>query len=72
MSASQTISFVARKSTVKALVDGFTKRYQVKLLVYYEVHQDIAEAILREKRIKRWLRSWKIRLIKANNPRWLD
>jgi putative endonuclease len=56
----------------EGLVDGFTKRYQVKLLVYYEVHQDIAEAILREKRIKRWLRSWKIRLIEANNPRWLD
>jgi putative endonuclease len=56
----------------EGLVPGFTKRYQVKLLVYYEVHSEIAEAILREKRIKRWLRLWKLQLIEADNPQWLD
>lgn len=56
----------------EGLVEGFTKRYQVKLLVHYEVHQDIREAILREKRIKRWLRPWKIQLIEATNPQWVD
>lgn len=56
----------------EGLVEGFTKRYGVKLLVYYEVHQDIGEAILREKRIKRWLRTWKIQLIEASNPQWVD
>lgn len=56
----------------EGLVKGFTKRYQIKLLVYYEVHQEIQEAILREKRIKRWLRAWKLQLIEASNPEWLD
>ena len=56
----------------EGLVGGFTKRYGVKLLVHYEVHQDIAEAILREKRIKRWLRAWKVQLVEAHNPQWLD
>ncbi len=56
----------------EGLVPGFTKRYQIKFLVYYEVHSDIAEAILREKRIKRWLRTWKLQLIETQNPEWLD
>ncbi|MFT3730150.1 MAG: GIY-YIG nuclease family protein [Hyphomicrobium sp.] len=56
----------------EGLVPGFTKRYGVKALVYYEVHSDISEAILREKRIKRWLRPWKLQLIEANNPQWVD
>jgi putative endonuclease len=56
----------------QGLVDGFTKRYRVKLLVYFEVHQDINEAILREKRIKRWRRAWKLQLIEAENPQWRD
>jgi putative endonuclease len=53
-------------------VPGFTKRHAVKLLVYFEVHCDINEAILREKRIKRWLRKWKLELIEAQNPQWRD
>ena len=51
---------------------GFTDRYKVHLLVYYEEHGDIREAILAEKRIKRWKRSWKIRLIEKINPEWKD
>ena len=54
------------------LVPGFTKKYSVKLLVYFEVHADINEAIGREKRIKRWLRSWKLELIEQQNPQWRD
>lgn len=44
-------------------IDGFTQKYQVKHLVYYEIHQSILEAIEREKVIKAWKRSWKLRLI---------
>jgi len=51
---------------------GFTAKYDVKLLVYYEVHEDIYEAILREKRIKRWRRAWKLELIEKENPNWED
>ncbi len=43
--------------------DGFTSKYNVKTLVYFEVHEDITEAILREKRIKKWNRAWKLKLI---------
>ena len=56
----------------EALVPGFTKKYAVKLLVYYEVHSDIAAAIAREKSVKRWLRTWKIQLIEKQNPNWQD
>jgi putative endonuclease len=56
----------------EGLVPGFTKRYTVKLLVYFEEHSDINEAILREKRIKRWRRKWKLELIEAQNPQWRD
>ena len=52
--------------------DGFTKRYDVVQLVYFEIHEDIREAILREKRIKKWKRAWKIRLIEQTNPHWFD
>jgi putative endonuclease len=52
--------------------DGFTKRYGVHLLVYFERHGDIREAIAREKRIKRWRREWKVQLIETDNPRWAD
>jgi putative endonuclease len=51
---------------------GFTDRYKVHLLVYFELHEDIREAIAAEKRIKRWKRSWKIRLIELVNPEWKD
>lgn len=52
--------------------EGFTKKYQVHRLVYYEMHQSISEAILREKRIKKWKRDWKLSLIERNNPDWND
>lgn len=54
------------------LVPGFTKRYGIKLLVYFEVHHDINSAILREKRIKRWHRKWKLELIEKMNPQRRD
>ena len=54
------------------LADGFTKKYNVHQLVYYEVHLDIHEAILREKKIKRWRRRWKINLIEQSNPHWTN
>ena len=53
-------------------VEGFTKKYGVHKLVYYEIHGDVHEAILREKRIKKWNRDWKINLIERDNPHWLD
>ncbi len=54
------------------LVDGFTKKYDIKILVHYEQYSDINQAILREKRLKRWKRKWKIELIEKNNPLWKD
>jgi putative endonuclease len=54
------------------LVESFTKRYSVHRLVYYEVHEEIVGAIRREKRIKKWEREWKIRLIEEMNPDWQD
>jgi Predicted endonuclease containing a URI domain len=56
----------------KELLDGFTKKYNVKKLVYYEVYQDIKDAILREKRLKKRKREWKIKLIEEKNPNWED
>jgi putative endonuclease len=56
----------------ESLVDGFTKKYKVHQLVYYETHDDIHEAILREKQIKKWNRDWKINLIEKDNPHWID
>ena len=53
-------------------VDGFTKTYGVHLLVYVEFHEAMAEAILREKQIKKWRRAWKIELIERGNPQWRD
>jgi putative endonuclease len=53
-------------------IEGFTKKYGVDKLVYYEIHEDIYEAIVREKRIKKWNRQWKIKLIERTNSRWLD
>jgi len=54
------------------MVEGFTKKYNVKTLVYYEVHESAESALTREKRIKRWRRAWKLRLIEDNNPEWKD
>jgi putative endonuclease len=56
----------------EGLAEGFTKRYGIKDLVWYEVHSEITEAIRREKQIKKWDRSWKVALIKGSNPRWRD
>ena len=53
-------------------IEGFTKKYGVKTLVYYEVFDDIRVAIQREKSLKRWPRDWKINLIERDNPRWED
>ena len=52
--------------------DGFTKRYGVHTLVYAEFHETMADAILREKRIKKWRRAWKVALIESANPTWQD
>jgi len=54
------------------LVDGFTKRYQVKKVVYYEWFNQIKYAIQREKQLKNWHRIWKINLIEKDNPDWQD
>ncbi len=54
------------------VVDGFTKRYGVTRLVWYEMHQVMESAITREKQIKKWKRDWKIRLIDEKNPNWDD
>ena len=54
------------------LADGFTRKYGVHRLVYYELHEDMISAITREKQIKKWNRAWKLELIEEQNPRWLD
>lgn len=53
-------------------VEGFTARYGVDKLVYFEVFDSIEEAIIREKRLKKWNRDWKIDLIERENPMWDD
>ncbi len=54
------------------LVEGFTKRYGVHILVWYEVHATMESAIAREKAIKNWKRAWKIALIEKSNSQWRD
>ena len=56
----------------QGLIEGFTKKYAVKLLVYYETHETMEAAIVREKRLKEWQRAWKLRLIESMNPEWID
>jgi putative endonuclease len=56
----------------EGLIKGFTYKYDVKRLVYFELHDDILEAIRREKLIKRWRRDWKIELVERDNPDWRD
>lgn len=51
---------------------GFCTKYNVKVLVYYEQHQDAEGAITREKQIKKWKRAWKLNLIEKTNPQWKD
>lgn len=52
--------------------DGFTHRYNITMLVWYELHATMVTAIAREKQIKKWNRAWKLRLIQEVNPRWQD
>ena len=54
------------------LISGFTEKYHVTHLVYFEVHEDIYSAISREKQLKKWRRAWKISLIEKTNPDWRD
>jgi putative endonuclease len=54
------------------MVQGFTKRYNVHRLVWYELHVSMESAITREKRLKDWKRKWKLELIESNNPNWKD
>ena len=56
----------------QGVVPGFTSRYHVHRLVYFEEHGDIRDAIEREKRLKKWNRAWKLQLINENNPSWND
>jgi putative endonuclease len=54
------------------LLDGFTKKYGVHRLVYYELHGNVVSAITREKLLKKWNRAWKLELIEQGNPDWKD
>ena len=56
----------------KGLVEGFTSKYGVKTLVYFEAHENAEAAITREKNIKVWKRKWKLELIESSNPDWKD
>ena len=56
----------------QGIYDGFTKKYKVNKLVYYEVYTDVRDSIAREKQLKNWKREWKIQLIKKDNPAWRD
>ncbi|MEO8453550.1 MAG: GIY-YIG nuclease family protein [Sphingomicrobium sp.] len=56
----------------QGIVRGFTQRYGIKRLVWFEAHERMETAILREKRIKRWPRAWKYDLIHKDNPTWRD
>jgi putative endonuclease len=55
-----------------SLAEGFTKKYRVHRLVYYEVTQDADAALSRERQIKKWNRAWKLRLIEEQDPEWID
>jgi putative endonuclease len=54
------------------IIEGFTKKYSINRLVYFESTEDVNAAILREKRLKKWKRQWKIELIEKSNPNWRD
>jgi len=55
-----------------SLIEGFTRKYSIDKLVYFESTTDVNDAILREKRLKKWKRQWKIELIEKSNPDWRD
>ena len=54
------------------MTEGFSKSYSIHNLVWYELHENMESAILREKRLKRWKRAWKLKLIESVNPDWRD
>ena len=54
------------------VIDGFTRKYGIHVLVYYEKHLSVESAIRREKRLKSWKRQWKLELIEKDNPQWLN
>ena len=54
------------------MTEGFSKKYAVHKLVYYELHRDTVAAITREKQLKKWNRAWKLELIEEKNPEWKD
>jgi len=54
------------------IAEGFTKNYEVTRLVYFEIFDQVEQAIHREKRLKKWTRAWKIALIEKDNPDWID
>lgn len=56
----------------KKMFDGFTKKYSIENLVYFEVHENSNSAIIREKQMKKWRRKWKLNLIEKMNPTWKD
>ena len=56
----------------EGLIDGFTKKYGLKQLVWYQMTESIEAAIVREKQIKKWNRAWKVELIETMNPGWMD
>jgi len=56
----------------EGLIEGFTKQYQIRRLVYFEQFDNIELAIRREKNLKKWNRAWKVRLIEENDPDWTD
>ena len=71
-SASQAILPAVLGSIDQMLSGGFVRDYGVHRLVFVEFHQTMADAILREKRLKKWRRAWKLELIARHNPQWRD
>jgi putative endonuclease len=68
---SRATSCAASPSTANR-IPGFSKKYNLTQLIWYEVHEDIRLAIQREKNLKRWYRDWKIALVEESNPEWRD
>ncbi|HMO16919.1 MAG TPA: GIY-YIG nuclease family protein [Oligoflexia bacterium] len=54
------------------LIKGFSSKYEVNMLVYYEIHNEMSSAIMREKQLKKWKRNWKIEMIEKTNYSWRD
>ena len=63
---------VASNEHKNKVARGFTKRYGVGRLVWFEIYDDPTTAITREKEVKKWRRAWKLRLIEESNPQWVD